>query len=71
MAQLSADTADLNSGLHHRKNSVQAVELTDDKGRRRTVHLDELSEADRELAEKWGYKPVRCQTRENFLETRY
>jgi hypothetical protein len=44
------------SGLQHRKQSV--VELTDEKGRRKTVQLDEMSAADRELAEKFGYKPV-------------
>ena len=42
-----------------RKGSVGAIELRDDKGRRRTVQLDELNAADRELAEKFGYKPVR------------
>jgi len=42
-----------------RKGSVGTIELRDDKGRRRTVQLDELNPADRELAEKFGYKPVR------------
>ncbi|TID23482.1 putative amino acid permease protein [Venturia nashicola] len=41
--------------LRHRHGSVQ---LTDDNGRRQTVNLDELNAADRELAEKFGYKPV-------------
>ena len=41
-----------------RKRSVGSVELTDKSGRRRTVQLDELTEADRALAEKFGYKPV-------------
>ena len=41
-----------------RRNSAGAVEITDDKGRRKTVQLEELSAADRELAEKFGYKPV-------------
>lgn len=45
--------------LGARKGSVGAIELRDDKGRRRTVQLDELNAADRELAEKFGYKPVR------------
>lgn len=44
-----------------RRKSVAAIELKDDHGRRRTVHLEELSEADRELAEKFGYNPVNCQ----------
>lgn len=34
------------------------VELQDDSGRRRTVQLDELNDADRALAEQFGYKPV-------------
>ena len=42
--------------LRHRKASL--VELQDDMGRRRTVQLDELSEADRALAAEFGYKPV-------------
>ncbi|KAK3065313.1 hypothetical protein LTS18_001064 [Coniosporium uncinatum] len=41
-----------------RKRSVGNVELQDSKGRRKTVQLDELTDADRELAEKFGYKPV-------------
>lgn len=44
------------SGL--RKRSIANVELQDDSGRRRTVQLDDLSEEDRALAEKFGYKPV-------------
>lgn len=42
-----------------RKRSVGTVEFQDEKGRRRTVQLDELNEADRALAEQFGYKPVR------------
>jgi hypothetical protein len=45
-----------NAELRHRSQGV--IELQDDHGRRRTVQLDELSEADRILAEKFGYKPV-------------
>ncbi|KAL9105544.1 MAG: hypothetical protein Q9227_009288 [Pyrenula ochraceoflavens] len=41
-----------------RKESAPAVELQDAKGRRRTVQLNELSDADRALAEEFGYKPV-------------
>lgn len=39
------------------RNSV-AVELRDGQGKTRTVQLDELSDEDRALAEKFGYKPV-------------
>jgi hypothetical protein len=45
-------------GLHKRKGSVAAVELWDSEGHRRTMALDDMSDADRELAEKYGYKPV-------------
>lgn len=41
-----------------RKRSAGAVEILDDNGRRRTVQLGDLNEADRALAEKFGYKPV-------------
>jgi len=41
-----------------RRASVGAIELRDEKGRRRTVQLEDLNAADRELAEKFGYKPV-------------
>lgn len=41
--------------LRQRHGSVQ---LTDENGRRRTLNLEELNAADRELAEKFGYKPV-------------
>lgn len=50
----SADHAP-NQGLRHR--SVASIEAAYG-GRRQTVHLEDLSAADRELAEKFGYKPV-------------
>jgi hypothetical protein len=50
--------ANLTGAADVRKNSVGAVEITDSKGRRKTVQLEDLSAADRELAEKFGYKPV-------------
>jgi len=53
-----------------RRRSVAAVELQDSNGRRRTVQLDELNAADRELAEKFGYKPVRLYNR-NTLQHVY
>jgi len=42
-----------------RKRSQGVVELQDENGRRKTVQLDELNDADRALAEQFGYKPVR------------
>ncbi len=50
--------ANLSGADDVRRNSAGAVEITDGKGRRRTVQLEELSAADRDLAEKFGYKPV-------------
>lgn len=41
-----------------RKRSTGVLELQDDKGRRRTVQLDELNDADQALAAEFGYKPV-------------
>jgi hypothetical protein len=48
---------DVNAGSL-RRASVSAIELKDEHGRRKTVHLEDMSEADRELAEKFGYNPV-------------
>ena len=42
-----------------RKRSAGQVYLQDGQGRERAVELDELNDADRALAEKLGYKPVR------------
>jgi amino acid permease (GABA permease) len=42
-------------GLRHR--SIVSISDAYD-GRRETIHLEDLSAADRELAEKFGYKPV-------------
>ena len=40
------------------RTSVGTLEIQDASGRRKTVQLDELSAADRALAEQFGYKPV-------------
>ena len=42
-----------------RRRSISVVEINGPDGRRKTVDLSELSEADRQLAEQFGYKPVR------------
>jgi hypothetical protein len=41
-----------------RRKSKGVIELKDEHGRRRTIQVDELTAADRELAEKFGYNPV-------------
>jgi hypothetical protein len=42
-----------------RRRSISVVEINGPDGRRKTVDLSELNEADRQLAEQFGYKPVR------------
>lgn len=54
----SADVAPVHQQQGLRRRSLGSVELQDAQGRRRTVDLNELTEADRELAAKFGYKPV-------------
>jgi hypothetical protein len=44
--------------LRKRKQSVGAIQIPDKSGQLRTVHLEEMTDADRELAEKFGYNPV-------------
>ena len=41
-----------------RKRSQGGLEMADEHGRRKTIQLEELSAADRALAEQFGYKPV-------------
>jgi hypothetical protein len=41
-----------------RRRSIGTIEINGPDGRRKTVDLSELSDADRQLAEKFGYKPV-------------
>lgn len=53
-----ATPLDHNVGQGQIRQRHGSVQLTDENGRRRTVNLDELNAADRELAEKFGYKPV-------------
>lgn len=43
---------------HYRRRKSSLVEIQDPNGRRRTVQLEELNEADRALAAEFGYKPV-------------
>jgi len=57
-AQVATQADVLNAQNVRRRSSIGAVEIQDQSGRRHTVQLDELSDADRELAAKFGYKPV-------------
>ena len=57
MATTQADTLNpVDSEV--RRRSVGTIEINAPGGRRKTVQLDDLSAADRELAEKFGYRPV-------------
>jgi hypothetical protein len=47
-----------------RRHRVGTIEIQDASGRR-TVQLDELGAADRALAERFGYKPVRKRASRN------
>jgi hypothetical protein len=42
-----------------RRRSTGVFEMTDSHGRRKTVQLEELTDADQALAGKFGYNPVR------------
>jgi hypothetical protein len=42
-----------------RRRSISVIEINAPDGRRKTIDLGTLSDADRQLAEKFGYKPVR------------
>ena len=44
--------------LRRRKESIQNVQITDSKGRTRSVAVEDLTEADKALAAEFGYKPV-------------
>lgn len=44
--------------LRQRKKSVGVVELQDPNGEARVVNLEELTDANAELAAKFGYQPV-------------
>ena len=54
MAEKVSDIED----LRQRKKSVGIVELQGPDGQARIVNLEELTDADAELAAKFGYKPV-------------
>jgi hypothetical protein len=59
MADISSTGVDLSAlHAHQRKPSVGAIAFQDAAGHHTTIELDELAEDDRELAEKFGYKPV-------------
>ena len=49
-----------------RKGSVGAIEI-DDHGRRRTIDVADLNEADLALAQQFGYHPVSNSASSSFL----
>lgn len=44
--------------VRHRKKSHGVVEITGPDGQKKLVNLEELSDADAQLAAEFGYKPV-------------
>lgn len=50
--------ADIEVAEQLRKRDVGAVEITDAHGRRKTIDVADLNEADLALAEQFGYHPV-------------
>jgi hypothetical protein len=44
--------------LRHRRESIKNVEIIGPGGQRRSVAVEDLTEADRALAAEFGYKPV-------------
>jgi hypothetical protein len=46
------------SEARRRKKSVGLVEITGPDGQRKTINLQELNDADAQLAAEFGYKPV-------------
>ena len=61
MASKDAQLATALQDGNVRRRSSGALEIADANGRRKTIQLDELTSADRELAAKFGYQPV-CDT---------
>ena len=51
--------ADVEVAEQLRKRSAGAVEISDAHGRRRTIDVSQLNDADLALADKFGYHPVR------------
>ena len=49
--------------LRHRSMASVEYGYSDSRGRRATIQAEDLGLADRELAEKYGYKPVRMPQR--------
>jgi hypothetical protein len=58
---MSVETAPIGE-LRQRQQSVGAIQITDKSGQKKTVQLEEMTDADRDLAEKFGYQPVSCKS---------
>jgi len=60
-AAMSVTGANLESKFDStlRRRSIGVIEINAPDGRRKTIDLSTLSDADRQLAEKFGYKPGR------------
>lgn len=57
-ADIRNDIVQADSHVHQRKKSVGLVEIHGPDGQRRTVNLEDLNDADAQLAAQFGYNPV-------------
>lgn len=57
-ADIRHDVIGSEEGARHRKKSVGLVEINGPDGQRRTVNLEDLNDADAQLAAQFGYNPV-------------
>jgi len=58
MAETLHDSVLQDAELRHRKKSVGFVEINGPNGEKKTINLQDLSEADAQLATQFGYNPV-------------
>jgi hypothetical protein len=57
-ADIRHDVIQQEGEVRHRKKSVGLVEIHGPDGQRRTINLQDLSDADAQLAAQFGYNPV-------------
>jgi hypothetical protein len=58
MSDLRNDSIQHDGDLRQRKKSVGLIEISGPDGRKRTLNLQDLSDADAQLAAQFGYNPV-------------
>ena len=58
VADIRNEALQQDGDVRHRKKSVGMVEINGPDGQRRTVNLENLNDADAQLAAQFGYNPV-------------